>query len=129
MGDKKTYYSYCNPIEGEAKEVAIPWQDSIDGNTVVAIAHTHGKYAPEHLNEKFSGADCYYAFTNDVVVYMISPAGKLWKFDPFTEYPDGVEICNDIIHDPASPDIAQRGFLFFKSKHEDCCELCAYILE
>ena len=125
---QNTYYTYCEPIKGNPKDITIPYQETVNGCSVVAVAHTHGSYSPEHLDEVFSGEDCYYSLTNQTVLYLVTPAGKLLRFNPFAEELEGVIICDDIVHDPASPDIAKKGFPFKKS-HNEYCELCAYELK
>ena len=123
----KTKYSYTEPTIGESKNVSMPFKRDINGNTTVAVAHTHGRFDASSSDEDVSGLDCMYAIKNNVPLYAATPAGYLKKFDPNAESLDAQIITTKLMHDPASPLRRTKKVLFWTVKHGHC-KRCAYEL-
>ena len=123
----KTKYSYTEPTIGESKNVSMPFKRDINGNTTVAVAHTHGRFDSAYNDERVSEADCMYAVENNVPVYVATPAGYLKKFDLNSETLDAQIISTKLMHDPASPLRRTKKFLLWTVKHGHC-KRCAYEL-
>ena len=75
-------YSYTEAITGtqSSTPVATPPQ----GYTAEADIHSHGKYNGNDKINTFSGDDLKVAVKNNRCVYLATPDGRLWMYNPIT---------------------------------------------
>ncbi len=98
----KIKYTYVEPSKG-GKAVSFSPFNWFGIHKVVAIAHTHAAFSPEHINNSFSDADIAVANKRGIPTYVATPLGLLRRYDPA----DGSDIIIywDIPSDPNYPDL------------------------
>ncbi len=101
-----TKYSYGVAIKGKREHVD-PSRFLKDDNNV-AIAHTHGAYNESTECDILSFADTLFAkgknkYKREIVIYLATPSGTLYRFNPFIPQSPESTITCDIPFDENDP--------------------------
>jgi RHS repeat-associated protein len=97
-----TYYTYTEPDKGSGSSATVP--SPPDGKVTIAILHTHAAYDPKYDNENFSDADKNAAKSINGYIYVVTPGGKLKRYDPNAWFTSTKTISKKMPKDPNSPD-------------------------
>ncbi len=79
-----TYYSYKKPVKGDAKGLNSNNFTPVNSEkeTIVAIAHTHGRHSDQYDDEKFSSGDIDTTIDKGLTrMYLATPGGYLIVLD------------------------------------------------
>ena len=93
-------YTYRKPKRGTKDSATIPI-NSFGMHKQVALLHTHAAYDPKYASDIFSQTDKDLANRRGMPIYVATPKGTLWKYNPS----DGSDIIvfDDIPFDSNHP--------------------------
>ena len=91
----KHYYTYTVPNPGSYSGATL-----VKHPRKVANIHSHANYAPGYLSDQFSDDDK--SHTGAFPIYVCTPKGELWKYDPVTK--EEILLFTDIPFDAHHPD-------------------------
>ncbi len=102
-------YSYNVANIGWRTKAEVPSNDIPESTSLEGIVHSHGEFDAFYDTENFSRTDKDASKALEVDNYLVTPTGKLKKWDVNRKVPEEIENTEDLPSDPKSPVKERKG--------------------